>query len=116
MSINTIARNLAEDYTRKKVEEKIAHGLAQAKRGETIDGEEAFRQLREHSVERRREREAALELCSIDRFGIGINFHMTKDRKALWLLIGIPLITVVGYFLFQQLFVVYCRFVVGCSI
>jgi Arc/MetJ-type ribon-helix-helix transcriptional regulator len=51
-----IARDLGEDYTREEVEEKIARGLAQAERGETIDGEEAFRQLRQHSAERRRQR------------------------------------------------------------
>jgi antitoxin ParD1/3/4 len=51
-----IARDLGEDYTREEVEEKIALGLAQAERGEVIDGEEAFRQLREHSAERRQQR------------------------------------------------------------
>jgi predicted transcriptional regulator len=55
MSINTIARNLAEDDTRDEIEEKIARGLAQAERGEVIDGEEAFRQFREYCAERRRQ-------------------------------------------------------------
>jgi antitoxin ParD1/3/4 len=50
-----IARDLGEDYTREEVEAKIARGLAQAERGEIVDGEEAFRQLRSHSAERRRQ-------------------------------------------------------------
>jgi predicted transcriptional regulator len=48
-----VARDLGEDYTREEVEEKIARGLAQAERGEVIDGEEAFRRLRAHSAQRR---------------------------------------------------------------
>jgi hypothetical protein len=48
------ARDLGEDYTREELEEKITRGLAQAERGETIDGDEAFRQLRAHSAERRK--------------------------------------------------------------
>ena len=51
-----IARDLGEDISREEVEEKIARGLAEAERGEKIDGEEAFRQLRDYSVERRRQR------------------------------------------------------------
>jgi len=51
-----IARDLGEDFTREEVEEKIARGLAEAERGETIDCEEAFRQLRAYSAERRRHR------------------------------------------------------------
>ncbi len=49
-----VARDLGEDHTREEVEEKIARGMAQAEHGETIDGEEAFRQLRGYSAERRR--------------------------------------------------------------
>jgi predicted transcriptional regulator len=55
MSINPIARNLAEDDMRDEVEEKIARGLAQAERGGVIDGDEVFRQLREYCAERRRQ-------------------------------------------------------------
>ena len=51
-----IARDLGEDFTREEVEEKIARGLAEAERGETIGCEEAFRQLRAYSAERRRHR------------------------------------------------------------
>jgi predicted transcriptional regulator len=38
------------------IEETITRGLAQAERGETIDGEEAFRQLRAYAAERRQQR------------------------------------------------------------
>ena len=34
----------------------IAAGLDEIERGDTIEGEKAFRQLRAHSVERRRQR------------------------------------------------------------
>jgi Arc/MetJ-type ribon-helix-helix transcriptional regulator len=49
-----IARDLGETYAREEIEEKIAHGLAQVEHGETIDGDEAFLQLRSQSAERRR--------------------------------------------------------------
>jgi Arc/MetJ-type ribon-helix-helix transcriptional regulator len=49
-----IARELGEAYTAREVEEKIARGLDQIERGETIDGDEAFLQLRSDSAERRR--------------------------------------------------------------
>ena len=51
-----VARDLGDHYTREEIEEKIARGLAQAERGEAIDGDEAFRRLRAHSAERRRDR------------------------------------------------------------
>ena len=51
-----IARDLGEDFSREEVEEKIAQSLAEAERGKTIDCEEAFRQLRAYSAERRRQR------------------------------------------------------------
>ena len=51
-----LARDLGQDFSREEIEEKIARGLAQAERGETIDGEEAFRQLRACAAERRRQR------------------------------------------------------------
>lgn len=41
-----LARDLGEEYTREEIEEKIARGLAQAERGETVDGEEFFEELR----------------------------------------------------------------------
>jgi predicted transcriptional regulator len=49
-----IARDLGEFYTREEVEEKIARGLAQIEQGETIDGDEAFLQLRSDILARRR--------------------------------------------------------------
>lgn len=49
-----ISRELGEIYTRTELEEKVALGLAQIERGETIDGDEAFLQLRSQSAERRR--------------------------------------------------------------
>lgn len=51
-----IARDLGEAYSRAEVEAKIARGLAQIERGETVSGQRAFRQLRDHSRERRRQR------------------------------------------------------------
>jgi hypothetical protein len=48
-----LARDFGEEYDRDEIEEKIARGLAQAERGEAIDGEEAFRQLRAYSATRR---------------------------------------------------------------
>jgi len=51
-----IARDLGNTYTREEIEEKIARGLAQIEQGETIDGDEAFLQLRSESAERRRRR------------------------------------------------------------
>jgi len=51
-----LARDLGEEYSREEIERKIARGLAQAERGEAIEGEEAFRQLRAYGAERRRQR------------------------------------------------------------
>jgi hypothetical protein len=51
-----VARDLGEEYSREEIEEKIARGLAQAERGETVDGEAAFRDLRAFAAERRRRR------------------------------------------------------------
>ncbi len=41
-----VARDLGEEYSREQIEEKIARGLAQVERGETVDGDEFFEQLR----------------------------------------------------------------------
>ncbi len=48
-----LARDLGEEYTPQEIDAMIAQGLAEFKDGNTIDGEEAFRQLRAHSLERR---------------------------------------------------------------
>jgi predicted transcriptional regulator len=45
-----------ENFSNEDIEEKIARGLAEAERGETIDCDEAFRQLRAYTAERRERR------------------------------------------------------------
>ena len=45
-----------QEYTREEVEEKIARGLAQLERGEGVDGEEFFEQLRKRGQELRARR------------------------------------------------------------
>ena len=52
-----VARNLGQEYTPEEIDRMITEGLDDIERGNTIDGEEAFRQLRSHSAERRRQRE-----------------------------------------------------------
>jgi antitoxin ParD1/3/4 len=47
-------RDLAEAYQPGEIDEKLARGLQQIERGEGIDGDEAFRELREYAAERRR--------------------------------------------------------------
>jgi predicted transcriptional regulator len=42
-----------EEYAREEVEEKISRGLAQLERGEGVDGEEFFEQLRKRGEELR---------------------------------------------------------------
>lgn len=49
-----LARDFGEDYAREEIEDEIARGLADAERGEIVEGEEAFRRLREYAAERRR--------------------------------------------------------------
>jgi antitoxin ParD1/3/4 len=51
-----VARDLGEEYSREEIEEKIARGLAQVERGETVDGDEFFEQLRLRGEELRRKR------------------------------------------------------------
>jgi antitoxin ParD1/3/4 len=51
-----IGRELGESYTVEEIDEKIGRGLAQIERGDTIDGDEAFLQLRSENAERRRRR------------------------------------------------------------
>ena len=43
-----VARDLGQAYSRQELEEKIARGMAQIERGETVDGDEFFEQLRLH--------------------------------------------------------------------
>jgi hypothetical protein len=56
MSDYVSSRDLGEEYSPEEIEEKIARGLSQAERGETVDGEAAFRELRAFAAERRRQR------------------------------------------------------------
>ncbi len=50
-----VARDLGQEYTTEEIDRLICEGLDDVDRGDTIDGEEAFRQLRALSVERRRQ-------------------------------------------------------------
>jgi hypothetical protein len=51
-----LARDLGEEHTPDEIDAMIAAGLDEIERGDTIEGEEAFRQLRAYAVERRRQR------------------------------------------------------------
>jgi antitoxin ParD1/3/4 len=51
-----LARELGEAYTAEEMDQMIADGLDDIQRGDTIEGEEAFRQLRARSAERRQRR------------------------------------------------------------
>ncbi|MBK5292148.1 MAG: hypothetical protein JJE04_10780 [Acidobacteriia bacterium] len=51
-----VARDLGQEYTPEEIDRMIEEGLDDVERGDTIDGEEAFRQLRVYSAERRRQR------------------------------------------------------------
>ena len=50
-----VARDLGEDHTPEELDRMIAEGLDDIERGNTIEGEEAFRQLRAVSEQRRRQ-------------------------------------------------------------
>lgn len=51
-----VARELGEEYTREEIEERIACGREQIERGETVDGDEFFEQLRLRGETLRRRR------------------------------------------------------------
>ena len=51
-----LARDLGQDFTQAELDQMIAEGLDDIQRGDTIDGEEAFLQLRAYATERRRQR------------------------------------------------------------
>jgi len=51
-----LARDLGEEYKAEEIDRMIAAGLDDIERGDTIEGEEAFRQLRAYSAERRLQR------------------------------------------------------------
>ncbi len=50
-----LARELGQEYVPEEIDRMICEGLDDIERGDTIDGEEAFRQLRALSAERRRQ-------------------------------------------------------------
>jgi hypothetical protein len=50
-----VARDLGQEYTPEEIDRMICEGLNDIDKGDTIDGEEAFRQLRAFSAERRRQ-------------------------------------------------------------
>lgn len=50
-----VARDLGQEYTPEEIDRLICEGLDDVDRGDTIDGEEVFRQLRALSAERRRQ-------------------------------------------------------------
>jgi antitoxin ParD1/3/4 len=51
-----IARDLGEEYTPEEIDRLIDEGLQDVDTGNVVDGEDAFRQLRAYSAERRRQR------------------------------------------------------------
>ena len=51
-----VARELGEEYTPEEIDGMIADGLDDIERDDTVEGKEAFRQLRAYSAERRRQR------------------------------------------------------------
>ena len=51
-----VARKLGREYSPEEIDRLIAEGLDDIERGDVIDGEEAFRQLRASSGERRQQR------------------------------------------------------------
>ncbi len=50
-----LARDLGQEYAPEEIDRMIREGLDDIERADTIDGEEAFRQLRALSAERRRQ-------------------------------------------------------------
>jgi antitoxin ParD1/3/4 len=51
-----VARDLGQEYTAEEIDGMIAQGLDDIERADTIAGDEALRQLRTRSAERRRQR------------------------------------------------------------
>jgi hypothetical protein len=50
-----LARHLGQEYASEEIDRMICEGLDDINRSDVIDGEEAFRQLRARSAERRRQ-------------------------------------------------------------
>ena len=53
LDLATITIMPGEAYTPEEIDKMIAEGLDDIERGDTVDGEEAFRQLRALNAERR---------------------------------------------------------------
>jgi predicted transcriptional regulator len=51
-----IARDLGEEYSAEEIDKLIDEGLEDFRRGDIVEGEDAFRRLRAYSSERRRPR------------------------------------------------------------
>jgi Arc/MetJ-type ribon-helix-helix transcriptional regulator len=51
-----VARDLGEEYGPEEIDRMIAEGLDDIERGNAIEGEEAFRQLRAYAAQRRGQR------------------------------------------------------------
>ena len=51
-----IARELGEEYSQLEIEEKISRGLSELDRGEGVDGDQFFEELRRRGEELRRQR------------------------------------------------------------
>ena len=51
-----LARDLGEEYSPEEIDRMIGDALDKIERGEAVEGEEAFHQLRAHRVDRRRQR------------------------------------------------------------
>ena len=49
-----LARDLGEEITPEELDRMISQGLQDIERGDTIDGDEAFRQLQDFSAKQRR--------------------------------------------------------------
>lgn len=52
-----VAKELGQDYAPEELDRLIAEGLDDIDRGDTIDGEAAFRSLRDFAAQRRRQSE-----------------------------------------------------------
>lgn len=52
-----LARDLGEEYTPEEIDRLIAQGLDDIDHADTVDGDEAFRQLRAFRAERHRQRQ-----------------------------------------------------------
>ena len=73
-----VARDLGEEYSRAEIEEKISRGLAQLKRGETVDGDEFFEQLRLHGEELPVIHQRQDDLVHVERLARALWHHLEQ--------------------------------------